>query len=161
MKSVFFNSAIHLFGLFSLFAGCSSDTETTPDSLPAIGSVESEIRDRGTYFTNIACPSPCQMQMRYQNTGDWHHYTRADGYAVYLGSGNGYIRKVELYEYTASTQRGFREVNYTGSATSATMLDIPTTYLPLMLNDSYNAQAFLKATTSTGKVFSGIVGIGN
>jgi hypothetical protein len=149
-----------------LMIGCSgtdpnfSDISSSSDD-GAVAGTESAVRDPGTYFTNVPCASPCQLQVRYVNTqGDWHHYTRADGYSVYLGSGNGYIRKVELDEYTSS-QNGERVVYYTGSATSATMLNIPTTYLPLMLNDPFNAQAYLKVTTSTGKSFFGSVQIGD
>ena len=76
-------------------------------------------------------------QARYTNTaGGGTAYTRADGYGVYL-SGGGYIRKIILEQYTGyhGTRTGLRTVNYTGSATTASAVNIPATYLPPMVNN--------------------------
>lgn len=56
--------------------------------------------------------------------------TRADGYRVSTSGSAGTIETVEMTQFVGSQMVGSRTVNYTSRPTSATVVDIPTSYIP-------------------------------
>ena len=123
----------------------------SPTGTASPGSVKPNTSSLGTWWGAVYYCGTMAEQPRYTNSaGGGNAYTRVDGFGVQAGAGNGYVRKVTETEQMSGVQYGpGRTVTYTGSATSATMVDIPTTYLPSMVNTGYGA-AVIQEWTSTG-----------
>jgi hypothetical protein len=90
------------------------------------------------------------IQGHYLNRGPSPE-VRADGMSGYISTGHGYLRHVRIREApSAGAYIGTRDVYYSGTATSVTILNTPTTYLPWMANNGGELMT-VQMWTSTGE----------
>jgi hypothetical protein len=107
----------------------------------------------GTYWGTIAnCNNDSELYVQPRYTNKYGGQSRADGYNVIANTVEaGYIRKVVMREYRSGQAVGSgRVVNYTGTAKRATAVDIPTSYLPWMSNNSF-LSAYVEVTSTTSR----------
>lgn len=101
-----------------------------------------------TSTQNVLCGSGNGFYLQGHYEGD-SLVRRADGYAVTVTSGNGYIRTIRIREWANYNNVGARTITFTGSATSSSLTGISTSFLPFMSLKTIDYMTVAVAT-STG-----------